>query len=223
QGDRHRSGGLDQFADLPVGVGGPEVALQQIAQVGEVLDEDVLVQVVLLDHRLAELRRTRALAHAGERVARQGPHQHVHQERGADEHRDELQQASYDVTAHELSLSTGAAATGINPPGTVPVGGRQTAADPPAVGQPPSVHATERGQSSDLIRTESRSSSPVSLPTLTFSSRSDQPAMYGLLHSGMTGMSCAISSSASWYSRAASSSSTVASASASLASTFGFE
>src|SRR5690606_37686001 len=88
---RDRGGVLDQHADLTVGVGHPEVALQQVTQVREVLDEDVLVQVVLFDHRLAELRRTHALAHAGERVAGQGPHQHVDQERGADEHRDELQ------------------------------------------------------------------------------------------------------------------------------------
>jgi hypothetical protein len=70
----------------------PEVALHQLAEVLQELERERVIHVVLRAHLLDVRRGAVAVAAlAGEGIAGQGPDQPVDEERGAEQHRYELQ------------------------------------------------------------------------------------------------------------------------------------
>ena len=86
------------LVDRLPGERGAEVALEDVADVVEVLDDERLVQVVLRAELRDERGARRLVAEEREdRVARQGEDHEVDEQRGPEEDRDDLQEAAEDV------------------------------------------------------------------------------------------------------------------------------
>jgi hypothetical protein len=83
-------------------VGGAEIALEEAADVEQILHDERLVEVVLLSHLLDHARSGRAIAvQGGDGIAGQREDHEVDQEGRAEEDGDELQEAFAGVPEHQ--------------------------------------------------------------------------------------------------------------------------